>query len=157
MKLKQIKEKINKFEDYLNISKRYPLYFNKVVFRWCWFIIFVVMFSILATNQYKFKMMWIENPLNTTLLNQLRTCDNEVVLGIVPQEFNCVENPTKELINLCGGDCPTYLQPYQVIGDKPTIQYRYSQLILFILILVMFLINHLVWYKNKGDLKKWKI
>lgn len=145
-RIKEIKTKLDELDDKINLSKLYPNYFNKGIIRATWVLIFIVMFSIFASEGFIFHHYWIENPNNFTIENPYRTCGKAPGL-VAHYSFDlnapsCFVEPPPKLVEVCGGDCPDKLEPNQIIGHKPNIFYRYSTLIFFLILAWGFLINH---------------
>lgn len=142
-----IKEAFKNLENDMNLTKKYPGYFKKNIFRSVVYIIIMLLLIILFTNNMSLKYTWIECD-KEICVNPFRTCEapNENTMAILS---DCIEEPVPQrIIDLCGGPCPETLINGQTIGEKaPFIARNYNKIVV-VIVGFAFWINHLLWIKR---------
>lgn len=136
-----IKQKIRELEDKLDLSKKYPDYINKIVFRvgfgvFMLFILYPILF-------YGINKEWV-------------SIDCDSILGCPNPYIECSKDPFSEYCQYTQGkeckgwNCHKEIIPYNdYIGEKPPGIVKNSDLIIVLTIALIFLINHIVYKVRK--------
>jgi hypothetical protein len=146
--------KLKEIEDSFNLTKRYPDYFNKTLWRTATVMLFVLFAISFITNDYKFNNVYIECNSDTKCQNPFYLCSN-----IDMKEINvfydsgkqCLPKVTWKVKPLCdAGACDLeYLEPHQIIGNKPNFFNQYFALWIIILYSLTIIINHILYKRRK--------
>ena len=143
MQLKEIKRKIDKLANHLDLSKY--RYFTKKVFRGVLVFAFIITFGALVSNNFNLRAEWFEC-VGETCINPCIPC------GIFPSDKPCmVETP--DMVALCGTywDNETLLTNGDIIGNKPGFLMLHYNTIISIIVILGFLINHIIYIRGKND------
>ena len=126
---------IQEIADKFDLSKKYPNYFKKWIFRSAFIIIGLLLVLIYITNGTIF-FKWVECNSDKECLNPFYICQE---IG----ETNCIWSVSDFTIF----DTQKYIKPHEVLGNKPNwIGLNFTGIVLF-LIINAFGINHLLWRK----------
>ena len=145
--IKKINDKLKEIQNDIDLTKRFPGYFNKTIFRGV--IIFMLIFTVLVfvSNDYKLRNVYIECDKNTPCDNPIYTCRGEE--NIYNSQCLPAELVPKEFKTLCeNGLCDLkQLPPNTVYGNKPGFLMKNYNLICLLLVAFAFFINH-IFYKQ---------
>ena len=147
--------RLKEIEDNLNLTKKYPDYFNKKLFRTATIIMFILFGIGFYMNDFKINNVYVECNSETPCQNPFYLCSHINMKEY--QDFyangkQCMPEitwKTKELCN-AGGCDKEYLQPHEIIGNKPNIYNQYFFLLIITLYIITFTINHIL-YKRKNE------
>ena len=147
-----IKTKLKEIEDAFDLTKKYPNYFNKKIWRTATIILFVLFTISFITNDYKFNNVYVECKSETPCQNPFYLCSH---IDITKLDFfasgkQCMSKITWKTKPLCdAGLCDKeYLQPHETIGNPPNFFNQYFTLWIALLYLTTIGINHYL-YKRK--------
>lgn len=147
MSLKEIQEK-------LDLNKKLNGYFNKAIFRSC--VVVLILFTVftLWSNGWEYRFIYAENPTSQLKLNPFYVCDNSTTkleLILTPLS-DCIPEPIPKVLKpICeAGGCKQYLEPYEIVGNKPNFLAKYYNAFSMLFVALAFIINHLV---MRGKLK----
>ena len=130
-------KKIKEIKDKLDLSKRYPNYFNKKIFRIGVAFLFLYIFILLINFGFGASWNYINCDNPSGCINPYIECDNSV----------WVVDPTCEYykFNPCKGlNCDTYMIEYgDYIGEKPPFIVKFGDDIIFSIIMLTILFNHI--------------
>ena len=136
--------KIRKLLDEVDLSKKYPKYINKNVFRVVFLVI--LLFTIFSIAKYGLNVSWVY-----VECNSLSGCENPYISC---QEDVWVVNPDCEFYSehpckVLNCDKP-FLEYGEYIGEKPPFVVKNGSLIIIGVILFGFIINHII-YKLRWE------
>lgn len=141
-----LKEKIKEIEDKLDMKKKFPNYFNKVIFRTLTIIMLSLFLLSLYLNNGNIINVYAE-------CNQIIPCKNPFYYCTHESDnYNekCpVNNIQKTLIckqEVCDKE---YIQPYENIGTQPHWLYKHFNIIIFTIYLIGFAINHIIYLRKQ--------
>jgi len=146
-----IKRKIKQLGEKLDLSKRLNYKFNKVVFNISFFLMLIVV--LMVWSQYDFEPI--------TKVHYYVQCEDNICSN--PLYNRCVKND----IGLRHIDCENidplfyeqeYLYEGQSLGNKPTWLMNNSVNLVFLILLLAIIVNHLLFNKDnvKRGVLKWK-
>lgn len=147
-------KKIKELNGIFDLSKKYPDYINKKVFRGAFLIIFVL-FSFCTILEYRnnpdpFNYFYVSCPINEPVcVNPFYVCPQTMLFG-----DDCISN-----INLPKGVCnygycdKPFLTGGESYGVNPPFWLKHGVSLLFIILGLAFLVNHGMYETNK-ELKK---
>jgi len=140
-------ELLKKIQEDMDLTKKYPGYFKKIIFEIVVTISLILLVIVLINNDMSLKYDWIECN-KESCINPYRTCQ-EPTGDFYISQGNCIEEPIPErIINLCGGPCPETLIEGQIIGQRPPFLAKHFNGIVMALAGLAFFINHLLWIKR---------
>jgi hypothetical protein len=144
-----IKKKFEELGKEFNLSKQYPKYFNKLVFRSGVILCLFLLFFIFVNNNFSLNYVYAEC-YEDICQNPFYKCpqDSNSIYG--PQ-FQCIEEVPHLLSDICSsGVCERkYLYKGEVLGEKPPFYAQYFNLICIIIMLSSIAVNHLI-YVSRG-------
>jgi hypothetical protein len=155
--LEKIKQKLDEFQEAMNLKKKFPNYFNKWIFRGV--IVAMIIFTILVfASEGTLKFTYAECNKDTPCNNPFYICPEEMDLTNPMLQEDCmpIESVPKELKPLCDtGVCfNKTLEPHQVIGHKPNAFGLWYNQICLLFVALGFLLNHIKYkqscHKNVG-------
>lgn len=151
----KIKEALKEIQDAIDLSKRFPGYFDKRIFRGVVIIMLLFTFIVFWSENFQFRFIYAECNKDVACNNPFYICPKGLDYTNPFLQADCmpIESVPKELIPLCNtGVCYNqYLEPHQVIGHKPNALVLWYNQICLLMVALGFLINHL---KYKWGLKK---
>jgi len=137
--------KLQEIQDKFNLTKRYPDYFNKNVFRVALLLVVLLTAAVYISNDFKYKFIYVE-------CQEESGCDNPFYVCQETGEINCInayyiEPKDIEFFKEVGNI--KRLENKQIVGYKPNfLALNYNTLSLF-LFFGAFLINHLLYLRGK--------
>ena len=151
--LKPLKEWYNKTKDILDINKRFPNYINKNLFRMVFFIFLVYTATILISTNGKMQWENMKCDSDSTCKSYFWIC-NETDLKLTQEtsEHPCTPRSiaTPKMIEFCDKyNCPQYLQPGQLIGEQIPRQVKEYPYIVFAMMFIVIIINHIQYIKKR--------
>jgi len=149
-----IKEDIRKIGEQFDLTKKYPNYFNKKLFRTTTIIMFILFGIGFVTNDYKFTNIYATCNSETKCPNPFYLCSN---IDMTDSQFRigtghtCLPSINYKTKPLCdAGLCnQEYLEPHETIGNPPNFFNQYFALWLIILYLITITINHYLYKRTK--------
>lgn len=125
-----IREEIKSFEDKIDLTKKFPHYFGKhtKILVWCSMVICFILLGV------SFQIDGISKVSVTCPCDSILLCENPFYEPFCDNE-------------LCKKE---FLQPCEVIGEVPSSFSKHLGELLFFVIALTFLINHII-YKEKRD------
>lgn len=158
----------------LDLNKRYPNYFNKLVFRTAVIVMVVIFFYVLFLNEFIFKQQVnVECKSDQPCLNKFYICnhqeefmnDNCKLINTTDISFwNCMQNQTYINNNYLNLDCKyikslgcdygicdnEYLKPHEFVGKPKSQVMNMFPIIVILILMISFAANHLLykWRKN---------
>ena len=140
---KLLKQKIDEVSDKFNLTKKYPGYFNKNIFRACLLICATLFIITLLQNNLSNFYAYAECKSQEPCKNPYYVCqpgDTDCVIKeFVPDKLKPIVEQYGEL---------KQLQPGQIIGNKPNFLAYHFNSICVLIVIISFSINHLL-YKIK--------
>jgi hypothetical protein len=137
--LTKIKQKINDFEDSINLTKKYPKYFNKIIIRTTFAFVFIFLFMLIVTSGIKTVDVSCNDP---------RGCANPFyVCSSTRLEIDCQTNVPEWICEKT--TCTDKMLPYGYNVGNNSFIYNYKYLITFSILILGFLVNHIS-YKLRG-------
>ena len=146
------KSKIKEIEEALDLTRKYPNYFNKKLFRATTIIMFILFGISFVSNDYKFSNVYATCNSDSKCQNPFYLCNNVDITNL--QYFasgkTCMPEITYKTKPLCdAGLCDKeYLEPHETIGNPPNLLNQYFTLLIALLYLITITINHYL-YKRK--------
>lgn len=149
-----IKTKLKEIEDNLSLTKKYPDYFNKKIFRTTTTLLLIIFLIGYATNDYKLINAYAECDSDQPCQNPFYLCKNIQINQtnyFTGAGYQCLQKNTWKTKNLCEqGYCDIQtLQPHQIIGNKPNYYNQHIILWILTLYLLAFTTNHIIYKKRK--------
>lgn len=120
------REDLERFNDKLDLSKKFPGYFDKRLFFVAIGLMVILFFATLFTNGWG---------------GEYLSCPKDANLCV-----NTLYSPSCKLGEMCSVQ---YLQPGETIGKRPNFLAENSGLLLFLILAGTFVVNHLE-YKSRG-------
>jgi len=141
------KDKIKEIEDKLDLSKKYPNYINRPVFRIGLFVFLIFVFSIILV--YGFNTKWV----NIVCESSTGYCENPY-LECKADKYSKYCLMTNNLPCI-GRNCENERISFNdYIGEKAPPVIENANIIMLFILVSTFLINHLIYIKN---IKKYKV
>ena len=140
--------KINKLADKINLDKKYPGYFNKLIFR-LGFVVILFLFTItMYIEDFDFSnKIYVTCNSKLPCANTFYDCKHKLFVVSNCEYINSLNCPH----NLCN---IKQIMPGQTIGDKPSFLYRNFFAFTITIIFATFAINHnLYFYRRKNGNK----
>ena len=150
-----LKDKIKKLDESFDLKKRFPNYFDKRIFRTLTILMFIMFFISLYFNDWKLVNVYAECKSDTPCQNPFYLCSNiemsEQSLFYSSGRY-CLPEVTWKTRSICeAGYCnKEYLQPNEVIGNKPNWYNEYFSIILILIYILGLGFNHYL-YKRKNE------
>lgn len=140
-----LKEKIKKIEDSLDMKKKFPNYFNKIIFRSLTIIMLTLFIISLYLNNWNIINVYAECQQIIPCKNPFYECSQNNN-NIIKQ---CPINKIQQKIICSEGICDKeYIQPNENIGQKPHWFYKHFTKIIIILYILGFVINHILYLRK---------
>lgn len=144
MKSKSLIKKIDEFSDKVNLSKKYPGYFNKNIFRAVIIICLALFIITLFQNKFSNFYAYAECKDKEPCKNPYYVCQEQTETDCVIEILS--PNKIKPMLEKYGNI--KELEPGQIIGNKPNFLAMNFNLICLTITFLAFSLNHYL-YKTK--------
>lgn len=140
-------KKLTEISNALDLTKKYPGYFHKRIFRMGIFSCVILLGLVAYTNNFTINFIYAEcketqpcsNPFYACTLDDMmqgKTCMNEENIPAVMKQYSSIE----------------YLQPGEVIGTKPNFLANYFSFFCILIMASCFGVNHII-FRRSGNVR----
>jgi len=155
---KKIKDPIDQLANELDLSKKFPNYFNKWIFRIAIALMVIFLFVAWGLDNWRTDTFYIDCPANA----YRGYCNNPIFVCSSPDEWmveGCVLPSLipKEIKPLCEkGYCDIpIIRAGESIGEKPNSIFEHYNYVCFIIVVVSFALNHYFYVRRyRNQVKK---
>lgn len=148
-------KKLQELHDKINISKRFPNYINRNIFRLGAILIFIFIGMIVYTYGYDTQWVYSTCDDHRGCFNPYMECQDHNFTNPFIDHNHCTYILSTECI---GKNCDEYyIKQYDYFGTKPPKIVTDSKMIIFIMFLATIYINHLYYMLKKKDEKLQKL
>jgi len=145
----QDKIKISDFD----LQKRFPNYFTKWIFRSGVLVMVILFFYIMFLNNFNLQQHpYISCPENSAMpcKNAFYQCNQNITIDYTKLQAEVINCKQIKELGCNNGICDKeYLQAGEVVGTPPLKIIKLFPLLVFSIILICFIVNHLIYIRGK--------